>query len=78
MATANKNLSEYADGNLINISGKKFAIVVSEWNGEVTEALFGAAKGTLLREGATPGNIIRKNVPGDLPWLCNPGRNQAF
>ena len=66
MATANKNLSEYAHGNLINISHKKFAIIVSEWNKRVTEALFEAAQSTLLKEGATVENIIRKNVPGSF------------
>ena len=66
MATVNKNLSEYASNNLVNIDDKKFAIVVSEWNDKVTEALYEAAKSTLLKHGAVEENIIRKNVPGSF------------
>ncbi|GJM59627.1 MULTISPECIES: 6,7-dimethyl-8-ribityllumazine synthase [Persicobacter] len=64
MATALKNLSEYSDKNLSDVSGKTFAIVVSEWNEEVTEALYKGAKETLLVNGVSEKNIIRKNVPG--------------
>ncbi|NER82897.1 MAG: 6,7-dimethyl-8-ribityllumazine synthase [Leptolyngbya sp. SIO1D8] len=66
MATANRNLSEYAGENLIDIADKKFAIVVSEWNEQVTAALFEGAKSTLLKQGATVKNIIRKDVPGSF------------
>ena len=66
MATANRNLSEYAGENLIDIADKKFAIVVSEWNEQVTAALFEGAKSTLLKQGATGENIIRKDVPGSF------------
>ncbi|BDC97935.1 6,7-dimethyl-8-ribityllumazine synthase [Persicobacter psychrovividus] len=64
MATALKNLSEYSDKNLSDVSGKTFAIVVSEWNEEVTEALYNGAKETLLINGVSEAKIIRKNVPG--------------
>lgn len=66
MATANRNLSEYAGENLIDIADKKFAIIVSEWNEQVTMALFEGARSTLLKQGATGENIIRKNVPGSF------------
>lgn len=66
MATANKNLSEYTGKNLIDIGDKKFAIVISEWNEKVTEALYLGAESTLLREGARAENIIRKSVPGSF------------
>ncbi len=48
----------------INISKKKFAIVVAEWNEEITEALYEGAYHALLSLGAKKSNIIRKNVPG--------------
>ena len=64
MATTLKNLSEYSDKNIADIAGKRFAIVVAEWNAQVTEALFEGAHRTLLKEGAQAENIIRKNVPG--------------
>jgi 6,7-dimethyl-8-ribityllumazine synthase len=66
MATTLKNLSEYTEKNIADISGKRFAIVVAEWNAQVTEALFEGAHRTLLKEGAQAENVIRKNVPGSF------------
>lgn len=66
MATTLKNLSEYSDKNIADVAGKRFAIVVAEWNARVTEALFEGAHRTLLKEGAQAENIIRKNVPGSF------------
>ncbi|EOZ92185.1 6,7-dimethyl-8-ribityllumazine synthase [Indibacter alkaliphilus LW1] len=48
------------------MSDKKFGIVVSEWNDQVTESLFSAAVDTLLKHGAKKDNIFRKNVPGSF------------
>lgn len=76
MATSLKNLSQHSESNIQDISNKKFALVVSEWNDEITESLYGAALETLLRYGAREKNIYRKNVPGsfELPlgaqWLA--------
>ena len=66
MASNQKNLSEHSDKNIGDISSKKFAIVVSEWNEEITESLFEGAQDTLLQHGVTQGNMIRKNVPGSF------------
>jgi 6,7-dimethyl-8-ribityllumazine synthase len=66
MASSKKNLSSYSSKNISDISRKKFAIVVAEWNTEVTEALYTGAYETLLKHGAKPANIIRKNVPGSF------------
>jgi 6,7-dimethyl-8-ribityllumazine synthase len=66
MATSLKNLSDYSQTNLVNVSSKKFAIIVAEWNAEVTESLFNGAYQTLLKEGAREENIVRKNVPGSF------------
>ena len=77
MATTNKNLSEFDTSNLPDISGKRFGVVVSEWNTEVTEALYQGAIETLLAHGASAKNIIRKDVPGSFEltlgaqWLAN-------
>ncbi|MFZ2905960.1 MAG: 6,7-dimethyl-8-ribityllumazine synthase [Cyclobacteriaceae bacterium] len=49
-----------------NLSQKKFAIVVAEWNEDVTEALYEGAVASLLSHGAKKKNIIRKNVPGSF------------
>ncbi len=64
MATSNKNLSSYSTNNIQDISEKTFGIVVSEWNSEITEALYSGAMETLLHNGASKENIIRKSVPG--------------
>ncbi len=66
MSSADKNLSSYSNEQVSNISEKKFGIVVSEWNEEITEALFSGAVSTLLKNGATKGNIIKKMVPGSF------------
>lgn len=66
MASNIKNLSEYSDKNVLDISTRKFGIVVSEWNEEVTEALYNGAYETLKAHGAKKENIIRKTVPGSF------------
>lgn len=61
----------------IKLSSKKFAIIVAEWNEDITEALFEGAYQALLSLGAKKNNIIRKNVPGsfELPlgaqWMAD-------
>ncbi|UZD21983.1 6,7-dimethyl-8-ribityllumazine synthase [Algoriphagus halophytocola] len=66
MATSLKSLSEHSSKNILDISSKKFGIIVSEWNEEVTEALYSGAYETLKQHGAKSENIIRKNVPGSF------------
>lgn len=59
-------------GTLKSVSGKaskkikkkKFAIVVAEWNEEITEALYQGAYNGLIELGADKSNIVRSNVPG--------------
>jgi len=48
----------------LSLARKKFAIVVAEWNEEITGALYEAAESCLVAHGAKKTNIIRKNVPG--------------
>lgn len=66
MASTLKNLSEYAKEGLNDVSTKRFAIIVSEWNDTVTESLYSGALQTLLSNGVNRENIIRKNVPGSF------------
>lgn len=44
----------------------RFAVVVSEWNTEITEALFNGAKDTFLKFGVVEADIVRRNVPGSF------------
>jgi 6,7-dimethyl-8-ribityllumazine synthase len=66
MSSADKNLSVFSTNDLPDLTGKKFAIVVAEWNSEVTEKLFEGAYATLVRYGAQKDNIVRGNVPGSF------------
>jgi 6,7-dimethyl-8-ribityllumazine synthase len=66
MSSAHKNLSVFSTEGLPDISDKRFAIVVAEWNEEVTEALCSGAYKTLLEYGAKAENIVRANVPGSF------------
>jgi 6,7-dimethyl-8-ribityllumazine synthase len=50
----------------VNLSKKKIAIVVAEWNEDITEALYESAASTLLSHGVKKDNVIRKNVPGSF------------
>ncbi len=83
MASSQKNLSTYSDSNIGDVSDKKFGIVVSEWNSEVTESLYSGAVETLLNLGARRENIIRKSVPGSFElslgaqWLASDDRIDA-
>ncbi len=50
----------------LNLTAKKIAIVVAEWNDDVTEALYQGAHDALLKLGVKKENIIRKSVPGSF------------
>ncbi len=67
MASSEKNLSTYSNVNLsASLAAKKVAIVVSEWNTEITEALYEGAYSTLIEKGLKKENIIKKYVPGSF------------
>jgi len=56
------------DSRKVNLDakGKKFAIVVSEWNSNITTALCDGAVNTLLKYGAAEEDIFVKMVPGSF------------
>lgn len=72
MATENKNLSSYDKAYLPNAEHLRIGLVVSEWNGNITENLYRGAYETLLDCGVNSNNIIRWNVPGsfELTFGC--------
>ncbi len=65
MATAYHIQNDHHEGSL-NAKGKKFAIVVSEWNSNITGALCDGAVNTLLQHGVADNDIIVKTVPGSF------------
>jgi len=50
----------------INLSKVKVAIVVAEWNEEITGAMYDGAVSSLIKNGVKKENILRKNVPGSF------------
>ncbi|GGF02765.1 6,7-dimethyl-8-ribityllumazine synthase [Hymenobacter cavernae] len=66
MATSLKNLSDYTSDHFIDITDKRFGLVVAEWNREITDVLSTGAYETLLKHGAQPDNIFRNTVPGSF------------
>lgn len=66
MATALKNLSNYDPATLNNIQGKRFGIVVSDYNRDITFSLLKACHQTLIENGAIESDIIIAHVPGSF------------
>jgi 6,7-dimethyl-8-ribityllumazine synthase len=66
MSSNLKNLSEYNKDTIPSAQGMTFAIVVSEWNSEITDALLEGAYSTLIKNGALEGDITVKHVPGSF------------
>jgi 6,7-dimethyl-8-ribityllumazine synthase len=66
MATSLKNLSDYNPENVPSAQGMRFAIVVSEWNPEITNSLLEGACNTLTKHGADSDSIEIKHVPGSF------------
>jgi len=75
MATANNNLSKYDVSRVPDGKNSRIALVVSEWNKEITEALFQGAKNTLIDHNVLNKNIVRIDVPGSFELIY--GANSA-
>lgn len=62
---ASPSLTHLPDG-----SSFKVGIIVSRWNGDITEALLQGARSTFLEAGVSESNIEVMHVPGsfELPW----------
>ena len=72
MATAGNNLSQYDPEALPKATNMRFACVVSEWNHDVTDALYLGAKEALEACGAAKMDIRHISVPGavELTYAC--------
>jgi len=66
MASSLKNLSEYNEDNIPSGKDKTFGIVVSEWNRDITHALYEGCFETLSRHGVAEENIHVVQVPGSF------------
>jgi 6,7-dimethyl-8-ribityllumazine synthase len=63
---ATTNLSDYDPFLVPDASEMRFAIVVADWNSEITFALLEGAENTLRKHGTEAKNIIVKHVPGSF------------
>lgn len=66
MATTLQNLSEYNAATFPDIAGKRFGLVVAEWNKNITDALRQGAFDTLIKHGALPEHVRCSRVPGSF------------
>ena len=66
MATSEKNLSAQSGKNVSDASSRRIGIVVSEWNNEITDALYSGALNSLLELGVDREKVIRMDVPGSF------------
>jgi len=66
MATQYQNLSDYNPEYVPDAGAFRFAILVSEWNQDITGKLKEGACNTLLKYGAKKENIFVVHVPGSF------------
>ncbi len=66
MSVKKTNLSEHDSSKIPVLVNKKIAIVVSDWNTDVTFVLRDGAVDTLIKYGLTKNDIIIKYVPGSF------------
>ena len=66
MATQLKNLSDFSHMEVPSAKPFRFGIVVSQWNSEITGALYKGAYETLLKNGSLKDNILTIQVPGSF------------
>jgi len=77
LASALKNLSNHDSSKIPTAKVMRFALVVSEWNDEITYALRDGAIKTLVQYGAKEKNISVHYVPGSFEltagakWLAD-------
>lgn len=69
MASADNILSQYDRTKIPNGLNFSIAVVVSDWNKEITEALFQGTKDTLMDHKVTEDKIIRIDVPGSFELI---------
>lgn len=63
---ASTDLSYYDPASVPNGKGMRIALVVSEWNHEITEGLRAGAHDTLLKLGVSQADITTTMVPGSF------------
>lgn len=69
MSSKSKNLSTYDESTIPDSGSLNVGIVVSDWNTEITHALYDGCLETLIKHGVKEDNIHTAQVPGtfELP-----------
>ena len=81
MSSSLKNLSDFSHLQVGRADDFKFAIVVSQWNAQITGALLQGCYDTLLPHGAKEENIEVIEVPGSYELIAGSDlvlRNDGF
>ncbi|NGM66188.1 6,7-dimethyl-8-ribityllumazine synthase [Sphingobacterium sp. SGR-19] len=81
MSSSMKNLSDFSHIEVGNAKDLKFAIVVSQWNAQVTGALLDGALHGLQKHGAAEDDIDIIQVPGSYELISGADmalRNSSF
>lgn len=84
MATGLKGLSGFNNSNIPNAAGMKIALVVADWNSEITYAMRDGALSTLAGHGVQEDHIHIAYVPGSFEltlgakWLADTGKFDAI
>lgn len=81
MASSIKNLSDFSHIQVADASPFRFAVVVAQWNAEITGALLNGAISGLEKHGAKESNIEIIEVPGSFELTSGADialRNQSF
>jgi len=63
MSSSQKNLSNYDFSMVPNGKGLRIALIVSEWNSQITEQLYNGAESTLIKQNVKKSDILRFDVP---------------
>lgn len=81
MSSSLKNLSDFSHIEVGSAENLKFAIVVSQWNAQVTGALLNGAVDGLLKHGADESQVEVIEVPGSYELISGADivlRNKDF
>ena len=69
MATQRNNLSSYDNTSIPEATDYKIAVVISEWNSQVTNCLLKGVLDTLKSSGVHSNNIVVQYVPGSFELI---------
>ena len=69
MASKEHNLSSYDPSKIPDGKGMQIGIAISEWNSDITHALYSGAVNTLVKHGVNPNDIITVHVPGSFELI---------